>query len=75
MEVFVGEVIEAYIDESLDSEGKPNIADVNPLVYSMDGGYYKVGDFTAKAYSIGKEYEGSKKIFSDMVKDSRSDKK
>ena len=39
------------------AERRLNIFDVNPLIYSMDGGYYKVGDFIAKAYSISKEYE------------------
>ena len=59
----VGELIVAFNKEDiaklqeLEKKGRPEITAVNPLVYSMEGKYYKIGDFVAKAYSVGKNYK------------------
>ena len=57
MNVFVGRITETFIDQELETQGRPDITDVNPLIYSMGGKYYQIGDFVAKAYSVGKKYK------------------
>ncbi len=51
---FIGEVLDVKVDETLLGEdGKPEIARLGLFVFTGD--YYAVGDFAAKAFSIGKE--------------------
>ena len=57
MIVFVGEIVQTYVDQKLEKKGRPEVSEVNPLIYSMEGKYYQIGDFVANAFSIGKQYK------------------
>jgi flavin reductase (DIM6/NTAB) family NADH-FMN oxidoreductase RutF len=52
---FVGEVMDVKVDETvLASDGTADIKKVMPLVFTPDSqGYYGVGTFIAKAFSVG----------------------
>jgi flavin reductase (DIM6/NTAB) family NADH-FMN oxidoreductase RutF len=58
---FVGEIVDVKADETvLNEQGLPDIEKVRPLIYSMSrSGYYGVGDFVGKAYSLGKKFKGA----------------
>jgi flavin reductase (DIM6/NTAB) family NADH-FMN oxidoreductase RutF len=61
-EVFIGEVVETYAEESVLSGGMPDIRKLDPLVFSMhENQYFKVGDAVGAAWSIGKNYVQAKK--------------
>lgn len=53
---FIGEIIDVKADESvLGADGLPDILKVNPIIFTPEGrGYYGVGRFLGKAFSIGK---------------------
>ena len=36
MEVFIGEIIETYVNQDLLTNGFPDTKKINPLIYSMD---------------------------------------
>ena len=58
MEVFVGRIDETFVDEQLISEvRRPNAVAVDPILYTADLNYYKIGKKIAQAFSIGKEYK------------------
>jgi len=60
-EIFVGEVAEAYAAPSCMKEGKPDIAKVNPMIFSMhDNTYWKVGAYIGKAWKMGRNYREQK---------------
>ena len=52
---FVGEIVDIKADEDiLNDEGQPDITKVSPILYDDVGrNYYRVGEFLAKAFSIG----------------------
>ena len=56
---FLGEIIDVKAEESVLSDlGLPDIEMVQPLVYSMArSGYYGIGSYLGKAYSIGKKFK------------------
>lgn len=53
----IGRINETYISEDCLSDGKPDLNKVKPLIYITGpaGEYWALGEFIAKAYSIGKE--------------------
>jgi flavin reductase (DIM6/NTAB) family NADH-FMN oxidoreductase RutF len=53
----VGEILELEVEEAaLDDQGRPDIRRIDPLIYAMgDRGYYSVGAFVARAFSVGRE--------------------
>ena len=60
--VFIGEVNEAYIEESCLTEGVPDVSKIDPILYSpvkgrkkFAGRYWKLGEYLAQAWKIGKE--------------------
>ncbi|MFX0207841.1 MAG: flavin reductase family protein [Candidatus Hodarchaeota archaeon] len=60
-QVFVGEVIQTYVNEEFvaESEGRKRIADMrklDPIIYALDNRYYKIGE------PIGVGYQESKKF-------------
>jgi len=62
MEIFVGEIIETFVNEEIITNlGKPKTEDVNLLIYSLDSNYYSIGKKVARAFSIGKVYDGGNK--------------
>jgi len=53
---FIGEIMDVKAEESvLGSDGLPDILKVEPIIYAPESrGYYGVGQFLAKAFSVGK---------------------
>ncbi len=59
-EIFIGEIVQVYCEEQYLTDGLPDIAKVNPIIYAHnDGSYWKVGERLAKAYNIGKDFQES----------------
>jgi flavin reductase (DIM6/NTAB) family NADH-FMN oxidoreductase RutF len=53
---FIGEVIDAKVDDSvLQEDGHIDLAKLRPMLWAMDpGAYFAVGEFVGKAWSVGK---------------------
>ena len=52
---FVGEIIDVKADESVLTEGGPDMAKVKPLIYNTGTSYYfGIGEAIGKGFSIGK---------------------
>jgi flavin reductase (DIM6/NTAB) family NADH-FMN oxidoreductase RutF len=55
-ELFIGEIVEAYADELVLTNGSPDISKINPFTLTMpDNNYWKVGSNAGKAWSIGQK--------------------
>jgi flavin reductase (DIM6/NTAB) family NADH-FMN oxidoreductase RutF len=54
---FIGEILDVKADQRvLDASGNLDITKVQPFIFSpSDGGYYRVGEFIGKAFSIGRK--------------------
>ena len=53
--LFVGQILDIKAEEDLiDPDGNLDAEKVDPLIYGMKG-YYKIGNFVGKAFSIGKK--------------------
>lgn len=54
---FIGEIVDVKADEAVIGEdGLPDIQKVKPMIFAPDSrAYYGVGEYLAKAFSIGKE--------------------
>lgn len=51
----IGEIVNAYCDESCMTDGKPDLAKIKPFSLSMpDNQYWSVGKPIAKAWAVGK---------------------
>lgn len=53
--LYIGEVAEIYAEKSCLTDGKPDIARIQPIVYAQ-ATYFGVGKEIAKAFSAGKNY-------------------
>ncbi|MDD1718659.1 MAG: flavin reductase family protein [Methanoregulaceae archaeon] len=53
--LYIGEIVEIFAAGECITDGKPDPAKVNPMVYTM-AMYWKVGDPVGKAFSIGGKY-------------------
>jgi len=53
--LFVGEIAEIHADKNCVTNGKPDIAKINPIIYAQST-YYDVGSEIAGAFSVGKQY-------------------
>lgn len=61
-DVFVGEVVETYVDESALLDEKVDISKIHPLLFDMSSKkYWTMGDAIAKCWSVGKELKKNKK--------------
>ena len=56
-DVFVGEIIEAYCEEELVTDGETvDFAGADPILFAMyDKSYFKLGERFADAWSVGKD--------------------
>ena len=55
-DIFIGEIVETYIDDSVISDGKPDLGKIKPILFSMfQRDYYEVGARLAQAWQVGKE--------------------
>jgi flavin reductase (DIM6/NTAB) family NADH-FMN oxidoreductase RutF len=55
---FIGEILDVKIEEKvLDSEGKPNLAKINPLAFDVvRSEYFSCGKVVGKAFEAGKKH-------------------
>jgi len=61
-DLFIGEVVATYCDESVVKDGEVDMDKVQPILFIMhDHGYYKLGTQFAKAWSVGKELKEDEK--------------
>lgn len=52
---YLAEVLETHVDEAaLDDRGKIDARALDPLVFTPDGQYFRLGEPVAKAFSVGK---------------------
>ena len=61
-QMFVGEVIQAYVDErfALERDGRHVIAEMtllDPIIYALDNHYYKIGGTIGVGYREGAEFK------------------
>ncbi len=57
-EFFIGEILGAYSDQRFLTNGKPDIKKMKPFTLTMpDNGYWSMGEFLGKAWSIGKDFK------------------
>lgn len=54
--LYIGEVAEIHAEKSCLTDGKPDLAKVQPIVYAQ-ATYYSVGKEIAKAFAAGKNYQ------------------
>ena len=55
---FIGEIKDVKADESIITGDLPDIKKAKPILYAPDTReYYGIGEFLAKAFSVGKEIE------------------
>ena len=54
--IFIGEIVETYVDGDIIEGSGLNLGKINPFLYFYDNNYWKVGEVLAKAYKIGKDY-------------------
>lgn len=56
--VYFGEVVGVYVDEEALKDGAPDWQKINPLIFTFpDNGYWRLGEYVAKAWEIGTDYE------------------
>ena len=58
-QVFIGEVVQAYIDEQFvtqhgDRQAVADLTRLDPILYALDNRYYKIGDSIGIGYNEGK---------------------
>ena len=55
--LFIGKIEETHVSEDCLTDGKPDVSKIKPLSYTTTPvrQYHALGEFVAKAYSIGKE--------------------
>ena len=55
-DVFIGEIIETYVDESVLSENRVDISKLKPLLFDMSSKkYWSLGTVIANCWNVGKE--------------------
>lgn len=54
--LYIGEVAEVYADKDCAKDGKPDVAKIDPLVYSQSA-YWQIGKHAGKAFSAGMAYK------------------
>lgn len=56
-EVFIGEIVAVYVEGKYLTDNRPDIRKINPLLFegTMES-YWRVGEYIAQAFEIGKNY-------------------
>lgn len=57
MELFIGQVLNVYVNQDVMSNGFPDMKKVNPVIYGMDNMYWDIGKSIGTGFSEGKEYK------------------
>lgn len=53
---FIGEILDIKVDDDIVKDDNPLVEQIKPLIYSPDNlSYYGVGEYIAKAFSVGKD--------------------
>ncbi len=61
-DLFIGEIVETYADESVLTEGKVDLTKLKPLLFDMSSvKYWSVGDVIAGCWNVGKQLKQKKK--------------
>jgi flavin reductase (DIM6/NTAB) family NADH-FMN oxidoreductase RutF len=55
-QLYIGEIVEIHADKASVTDGKPDIAKINPIIYAQ-ATYFNVGKQVDKAFSAGKKYK------------------
>jgi flavin reductase (DIM6/NTAB) family NADH-FMN oxidoreductase RutF len=56
--VYFGEIVGVHVDEAALVDGKPDWTAIAPLLFTFpDNGYWKLGEYVAKAWSVGKDFK------------------
>ena len=59
-DLFIGEIVETYADESVLSDGKVDIKKVQPLLFDMSSiKYWSLGEIVANCWNVGKKLKKS----------------
>ena len=53
--LYIGEVVEIHVDKACLTDGKPDIAKIDPIIYAQ-ATYFGVGRQAGNAFSAGKDY-------------------
>jgi flavin reductase (DIM6/NTAB) family NADH-FMN oxidoreductase RutF len=54
--LFVGEIMESYVNSDCLSDGKPDAAKIDPLIYCTGTTqHHRLGEAVGKAFSMGKD--------------------
>lgn len=53
-DLFIGEIVETYIDKDCVIDDKANIKNLDPIITFWKGDYWKLGDFFAKHMKLEK---------------------
>jgi len=57
-ELFIGEIVGVYIEEKYMNGTMPDMKKIDPLIFGEGlNDYWKLGEFIAKAFTIGKNYK------------------
>jgi flavin reductase (DIM6/NTAB) family NADH-FMN oxidoreductase RutF len=57
-EIYIGEIIQTYVNEDCLVNGKPDIRKLRPILFSgYDNSYLEIGKIIGQAYKIGRNYE------------------
>jgi flavin reductase (DIM6/NTAB) family NADH-FMN oxidoreductase RutF len=55
---FIGEIVGVYVEEKYLVNGKPDMKNIDPLLYEDGlGNYWSLGKCLAKAFDIGKQFK------------------
>jgi len=55
-DVFVGEIVQTHVDESVLTEGKVDVSKLKPLLFDMSSKkYWSLGGEIAKCWNVGKK--------------------
>jgi flavin reductase (DIM6/NTAB) family NADH-FMN oxidoreductase RutF len=53
--LYIGEVVEIHADRTCTTDGKPDLAKIDPIVYAQMA-YWQVGKQAGKAFAVGKDF-------------------
>lgn len=57
MEVFIGEVVNTFINDNCIKNGFPDMKMIDPIIYDIRNIYGNIGDWTERPFAIGKQFE------------------
>jgi flavin reductase (DIM6/NTAB) family NADH-FMN oxidoreductase RutF len=53
-DLYIGEIVEIYIDDNCLVNGIPDIKRIEPMVCTWKGNYWRIGEFIARTFNAGK---------------------